>query len=155
MNPPEHPPSTAVQVVTEMIWTHWNFSHHLKQHHLKTLKQHHDLNLEELLLLTLICQHAHQPKKLAQALGVTPHRVSRALDDLSQKGLILRSIHPTDARKLHIELTDRGKNTLTDASRTFQQPLQDLFAAFSPQELKTLLDLMQKLRQALPSGEHP
>lgn len=51
--------------------------------------------------------------QLAAAVGVTPRYVTTLVDALDATGLAVRGPHPTDRRAVLVDLTDRGRETMT------------------------------------------
>jgi DNA-binding MarR family transcriptional regulator len=53
--------------------------------------------------------------ELAEAVALTTGGVTRLADRLEREGLVARTACPTDRRKVHLVLTDRGRETLDRA----------------------------------------
>lgn len=53
-------------------------------------------------------------RDLALNLGVTPGNVTSIVDRLVEKGLLKRNDDPQDRRRVLLDLTDKGRKTITD-----------------------------------------
>ncbi len=87
-------------------------------------------------------------------LGVTKAAASQFLQDLVEKGLILRSEDPEDRRAKHIVLTDKGRSILQEIMHQRQGQLETLAQSLSPEEkeevtaaLNILIDKIRTLEE--------
>ncbi len=90
-----------------------------------------------------------QPSELSELQGIPRNTVSELLGSLEEEGLISRELHGTDRRKFVIRLTPRGRKTLNSNLGTQFRHVGKCFAAFSPEERASLLELLTRLTQSL------
>jgi DNA-binding MarR family transcriptional regulator len=79
----------------------------------ENLKQETGLSLNDALLLCATHKGICDPSALAKELELSPSRLTRILDTLEKRNLIVRTISETDRRGVLVTLTDGG-NTLID-----------------------------------------
>ena len=60
------------------------------------------------MLTTLECDGDRTMKQLAEALEVTPRRITVLVDALEEHGLVERYAHPTDGRSTIVAITEAG-----------------------------------------------
>ncbi|PCL90493.1 MarR family winged helix-turn-helix transcriptional regulator [Paenibacillus lautus] len=88
------------------------------------------------------------PSKLAQKIGVTKPNISLLLTPLEHEGLIRRDSHPGDGRKSVITITNEGQRLLIHNLPANRQRISEKMKALTEHELKQLLGLLQKLKEA-------
>jgi DNA-binding MarR family transcriptional regulator len=85
---------------------------------------------------------------LARACLVTPQAMMVVLKALEDQGLISRASHPRHPNVLELHLTDPGREAL-HAGRKRVEPLERrVLDAFSPAELETFTELLDRLIEA-------
>jgi DNA-binding MarR family transcriptional regulator len=101
------------------------------------------------LLSRLYRDGAQSPVELAAAEAVQPQSLTRPLAALEEAGLIRRTEHPTDGRKVIVDLTPEGLAALEADALARGQRLAELIAATTTEdERATLLassELMERL----------
>lgn len=71
------------------------------------------LTLNEAMLLCFLCTKGDQTAgAIGEQLGLSHPRASRILTDAERKGLITRSICPTDRRQMRFSLTPEGRRQI-------------------------------------------
>jgi DNA-binding MarR family transcriptional regulator len=90
-----------------------------------------------------------RPGDLAQATGVAPSVVSRALTHLEQDGLVVRHRDDVDARACHISLTAEGRSQLDTISDEYAALLDDALTDLSDDDVARLPTLLHTLEHAL------
>ena len=90
-----------------------------------------------------------RPGDLAQAAGVAPSVVSRALARLEDDGLVVRRPDETDARACHISLTDEGRAQLAAIEDEYATLLDEALADLSADDVARLPRLLTQLERAL------
>ena len=76
--------------------------------------------------------------RLARAAFVTPQTMQGMLANLERDGVILRLVHPTNARVLRTELTAAGRDTLDRAHRLVARIEEIMIASFGAREAERL-----------------
>jgi DNA-binding MarR family transcriptional regulator len=90
-----------------------------------------------------------RPGDLAQATGVAPSVVSRALSRLEEDGLVVRHRDDVDARACHISLTAEGREQLATISDQYAALLDDALTDLTDDDVSRLPGLLRTLEQAL------
>jgi DNA-binding MarR family transcriptional regulator len=85
---------------------------------------------------------------LAIAERVRPQSMTQTISDLEGEGLIARRPDPADGRRILVELTDQGRDTLQADRRHREGWLARAIAEdLSPQEQQTLMEAVTLLRR--------
>jgi DNA-binding MarR family transcriptional regulator len=91
---------------------------------------------------------------LAQTVLLTASGITRLLEGLERAGLVCKQTCASDARVSYAQLTDDGRQKLSDASVTHLRGIDELFLArYSGSELATLAELLSRLPVTGKSGE--
>ncbi|WP_084161757.1 MarR family winged helix-turn-helix transcriptional regulator [Nocardia sp. BMG51109] len=83
-------------------------------------------------------------KDLARATTMDAPATTVTVNDLEQRGLVVRRTDPSDRRSKLVSATESGLALLADAYAT-PDPAPDTLAAFSPADLAVLRDLLRRL----------
>ena len=88
---------------------------------------------------------------IAHAAGMKPPLLVKILDDLTQKGLLVREPSPTDRRRHQLRLTEAGEQQRTQIRACHMAGNNELLeaAGFSSEETETLLRLLHKLTKPI------
>src|SRR5262249_53086339 len=116
------------------------------------------LSLPEVGLLRIVAVTEGQSQKsLAAKLSVVPSKLVQLVDQLEERGLIERRIHPTDRRTHALFLTEKGRHTLGAIGRVAREHEDALLAALSDPEREQLASLLRRIAdaQSLTPGVHP
>jgi len=85
---------------------------------------------------------------LARACLVTPQAMMVVLKSMDEQGLVSRSPHPRHPNVLELRMTDAGREALHTALERVEPVERRVLDAFSPAELRTLTDLLNRLTDA-------
>ncbi|WP_330178963.1 MarR family transcriptional regulator [Nocardia sp. NBC_01503] len=85
-------------------------------------------------------------KQLAHAAAMDAPAATVTVNDLEQRGLVVREIDPTNRRCKLVSLTPAGRELILDALAT-PDPAPAAVAALTPAELRTLAELLRKLAE--------
>ena len=85
------------------------------------------------------------PTEIADRSCLLLPSLTRILQTLEAKGMILRRPHPTDRRKQQISITDAGRKLILDNLEESQRLNAWLRDAFGQDKLDALLDLLNEL----------
>ncbi len=119
------------------------------------LREAHDLEIPEVLLLEYIGQSDLSPSEIAEAMKIPAHAISRKLDGLEKRELIVRSLDPNDARRRVLELTPSGEHTLREAAALLEQRIADLLRVLPVDTLGTVLDAFDLVAHGAPQTDEP
>ncbi len=75
---------------------------------------------------------------LSELIGVDPRNTVALIDGLVDRGLLTREIDPGDRRRRQLELTDPGRQTVRDLTRTGADIERDFLRALTPEEQSQL-----------------
>src|SRR3546814_3365905 len=90
---------------------------------------------------------------LARAAELNPGAMTRLLDRLEAKGLVVRTADPTDRRALNIDLTDAGLAIWQDINKCGERVRELAMAGMSDEERSVLTGLLERARDNLNSTE--
>ncbi len=71
---------------------------------------------------------------------------SRLVEKLKQKGMVERHACPDDRRRVDIVITDKGMQTVNEASKALENGEREISQQLSTEEAGQLSDLLDKLR---------
>ncbi|WP_338727374.1 MarR family transcriptional regulator [Shewanella baltica] len=92
--------------------------------HSRQLNKHSGLTGPQLMVMQKIAQlDAPLAKTVAEEITLSPATVTTIIDRLEGRGLVIRLRSETDKRKVHLYLSDAGRELLRDSPK----PLQDHF----------------------------
>lgn len=85
------------------------------------------------------------PTELHRALMRTSGAITHTLHRLEYAGLVERLVNPDDGRSLYVALTSRGVETTDTVAPLHLDNERRLLAGLTPDEQRTLADLLRKL----------
>lgn len=106
-------------------------------------------------LLGLDEQPVHTQAALAKAIRADKTRIIPVLDDLQQRGLIVREPDPADRRVNLIRLTADGANLRERARHDIQQQEHRLLADLTEADRRTFLRVLQQLAERTGTTDQP
>ncbi|MBF6327768.1 MarR family winged helix-turn-helix transcriptional regulator [Nocardia transvalensis] len=83
-------------------------------------------------------------KQLAHAATMDAPATTVTVNDLEERGLVVREIDPTNRRSKLVSITAAGRKVVADAAST-PDPAPPSLTALSPTELTTLQNILRKL----------
>jgi DNA-binding MarR family transcriptional regulator len=118
---------------------------------LKIERTAHKLNLtvaEFKLLRSLQADERLSAGALARRLGLSSSRITRIIDGLVTKGLVIKEVAGKDHRVVEIRLTEAGKVTRDQLNAMYVTVHQDIINRLPSDTEESVILAMQKLRQA-------
>ena len=107
---------------------------------------------EVLLHLEGAPEHRLRMSELARSVLLSQSGVTRLVDRLQQRGLVVREGCPEDRRVLYARLTPHGARALAEARPTHLAGVRELYLRhFDDAELKTLADAFERVAIPPPS----
>jgi MarR family transcriptional regulator, transcriptional regulator for hemolysin len=94
-------------------------------------------------------------KDLAASIGIEGPSLVRLLDTLSTKGLIRRREDSTDRRAKLLFLTPEGQLLTDRIQKTVMSLENELFGAFSEDEISRIADFIMRLESAMSNSRLP
>lgn len=95
--------------------------------------------------LAMLGQAASYPKELAHMLDAPPSAVSVLLSDLEGRALLSRAVDPTDRRRVRLELTPAGRQTLEAVQAAWLDANAERLARLSTADLEALVRIQKAL----------
>jgi DNA-binding MarR family transcriptional regulator len=115
----------------------------------RALEERHHISVAEWVALNQLATGADlTPARLATAMGMTRGAVSKVLDKLESKKLIVRTTSSADSRVQELSLTAHARRTLPSLTEIANGNDEHFFAVLSPEESSTLSELLRKLATA-------
>ena len=113
-----------------------------------------DMTLPRFDLLANLCRADGQTlASLSRHMLVTAGNLTGLVDRAARDGLVERRADPADRRAWRVHVTAKGQRVFRDAERRHAARLKRAFAALSPEEIQTLVALLDKLRTELRDAE--
>jgi DNA-binding MarR family transcriptional regulator len=95
-------------------------------------------------VLRRLAKRSMTAKQIAQAATMDAPATTVAINDLEDRGLVVREADPTNRRCKLVSLTDEGRAVVANIDG-LEDPAPSPFAALSQSELKTLKAILAKL----------
>src|SRR5262249_10896045 len=89
------------------------------------------------------------PHVVAERLLITTGTMTSLLDTLERRGLVHRVPHPSDRRKLLIDITDQARSILDRLLPRVHGASRDAFSVLSDAECETLVRLLERVQTRL------
>lgn len=97
--------------------------------------------------------HAASTTQLARMLLASKGNISRLLDRMEEDQLIYRKPNASDRRVSDVHLAEKGAERFARMAEDHENWTDEIFAALSNDEVKSLVELMEKLRNRLDGME--
>ncbi len=88
-------------------------------------------------------------RQLSQMVNLSQATVTTILDRLEAKGLVVRQRSTIDKRKVHVLLTDKGNELLSDSPTALQEEFITKFQSLESWEQNLLLSSVQRIAQMM------
>ncbi|KZN19194.1 MULTISPECIES: MarR family winged helix-turn-helix transcriptional regulator [Pseudomonas] len=85
------------------------------------------------------------PAELCRHLSLDSGSMTRMLDRLEQKGFLARQRSEADRRQVQLVLTEQGQQLTDQLPQIGADAMNELAGAITPQELKTLEQILKKI----------
>ena len=111
-----------------------------------------ELTTKEGLVLEFVANNPDAAQKeIAEAAGMKASFLVKILDNLTERGLLIRQQAPHDRRRQNLRLTDAGEQLRDQIYECHMAGNEEFFeeAGFSAEEIVTLFHLLQKLTKHL------
>jgi DNA-binding MarR family transcriptional regulator len=96
-------------------------------------------------ILKRLSRQSMSVKELAHAATIDAPAATVAVNDLEDRGLVVREIDPANRRCKIVSLTEQGHAVVRKID-AIEDPAPDVFAALGDAELKQLQEILRKLR---------
>ncbi len=85
------------------------------------------------------------PHQIAEQLYIATSTMTSLIDTVERRGLARRVPHPTDRRKILIEITDEGRRRVHEATPMVHEIERHIFSPLTPGQKEQLLSLIAPL----------
>lgn len=82
-------------------------------------------------------------KDIAKSVKVTPGAASQMVDFLVKKGLVIRKTNENDRRAVIISLSDKGKEIIENARKSFETITDEIFESISQEDEETFVRVLK------------
>jgi DNA-binding MarR family transcriptional regulator len=107
---------------------------------------------EQFQVLRRIRRGSGSVSALAEASQTSRSAVSKTVDAMVRRGLVIRSQDPNDRRNIPLALTDEGQRVMDSIFTEAEAWLSARFQRLSQEELETLLHGMETLRKVFSNS---
>jgi DNA-binding MarR family transcriptional regulator len=104
-----------------------------------------DLDLADMFLLQHVLDHDASPSELSELMQIPAHGISRKLENLQSLGLLERTLHPKDARKRVLTVTDKGKKALEGSYKMMDKELDIFLSVLGKKDLTAFISYLETL----------
>ena len=105
-----------------------------------------DLTARQFLLLATVAEHqAESQQVVSRIMHLDPTLVVAVVDDLEERGLVVRTRQPDDRRRILLSLTPAGSRLLTAATKAAEESERAFVAELSAPDQATLRRLLAKV----------
>lgn len=86
-------------------------------------------------------------KAISELTGITPQAIHRHMKFLEEKGYVERQKKKSDGRSQDLYITQKGEETLGGAFAIAKEAMKEYFKNLSEAEMKTITQLLQKIKR--------
>ncbi|MFP7484315.1 MarR family transcriptional regulator [Priestia filamentosa] len=105
------------------------------------------LNIMEFSVLEVLYQKGKQTiRQIGDYILVSSSSMTYVIDKLEQKGLLSRNTCQEDRRVIHVSLTHDGIELMKEIMLKHYKIVNDMFDSLNPDEAKTLVHLLEKVK---------
>lgn len=106
----------------------------------------------------LVLQNANEQDRptatqLAQAVSLSQATITSILIELEKRGLLLRERSESDRRRVHVSLTDKGRDVLSAAPKPLQDSFSARFAALPHWEQMQLVSALERVAMMMDAED--
>ena len=113
----------------------------------------HDLTFSQFIAIKKLAVGTAGVTDLARAADLNPGAMTRLLDKLEARGLLVREADPDDRRALHIRLTDAGRTMWRDIDQCGQRVRERALRGMDDATRAQLTRLLEQVRDNLLSTD--
>jgi DNA-binding MarR family transcriptional regulator len=104
-----------------------------------------DLSIVQVRLLGVLRDREPTMQELGRHLGLDKSSISGLVDRAQRRGLVARTVSPTDRRAFRVSLTDDGRRLAAEGEQAFSARIETLVTDLSPGEQTLLTELATKI----------
>lgn len=103
-------------------------------------------------LLAEVERH-HYPGEIVRVTQMPAPTVSQTLKRLEAEGFIVRSLEPSDLRRMRFEVTEKGKQVMNVSQKCMVQALEHRLERLSPAQQQSFMQILGTLVAQVPEVE--
>ncbi len=142
----------------QRVWTNWNRAGTLTARYAdKQLGKVTNSTFQQFSVLFMMKQTGENANatELAKRLNKNTNSISTILDRMEAGSLVKKTRGTQDRRIVYATMTEKGKKKLMEATKANLKLFDKLASSFSPEELKTLNALLEKLIKTTEKALNP
>lgn len=109
----------------------------------------HDLSFSQYIVLKKLATGTSSATELARAAELNPGAMTRLIDKLIARGLVIRHTDPGDRRAVRIDLSDAGQAIWRDIDQCGNRVRERAMAGMDESERRQLIRLLERTRDNL------
>lgn len=90
-------------------------------------------------------ERLHYPGEIVRATQIPAPTVSQTLKRLEAEGFIVRSLEPSDLRKMRFEVTEKGRQVMQVSKKCMVQALEHRLERLSPAQQQSFMEILRTL----------
>jgi DNA-binding MarR family transcriptional regulator len=115
----------------------------------------HELTLAQVQCLRILSIQAEQAGDLAKKLSMSSTSLTRVLERLESRQLVDRIVDVHDRRRIWVQLTQAGQQTVSSLGSWYLTPLFRAIQAMPPDKLVELTEVLTQFNQMVRSWDSP
>jgi DNA-binding MarR family transcriptional regulator len=121
--------------------------------HSRKLKKEHQITSPQLICLLELSNQRLTVAQLAQKVHLSPSTIVGIIDRLEEKQLVLRERDKQDRRKVHLSISDAGKQFIEDAPSPLQDTLASSLSNLSELEQSTISLALERVVELMEATD--
>jgi MarR family 2-MHQ and catechol resistance regulon transcriptional repressor len=110
----------------------------------------HNLSISEFGVLEFLFHKGRQPvQTIAEKILVTSGTITYVIDKLVKKDLVAREKCSEDKRRFYVDLTENGRNLISEIFPYHEEHLEELFEDMDHESKKELIDSLFRLKDSI------
>ncbi len=108
-------------------------------------------NIGAVLLLRYLAK-ANRPVsavEISRFMNVSTARVAVLLRTMSEKGLIIKTVDGSDARKVCVSISEKGKEHINEANTQFMELMTEIITKVGVERMETFLEISQEINAVI------
>jgi DNA-binding MarR family transcriptional regulator len=98
-----------------------------------------DLSIAQYRALGILEENPDLSSRLAEKLNIRAPSLTAVIDTLVSKNYVVRQNHPLDRRKITIDISELGKEILTEADAAVSEKLRELLSYLNSDDVNSAL----------------
>jgi DNA-binding MarR family transcriptional regulator len=109
-----------------------------------------DMSMSHFHLMSMLDRHGSMTmSRIAELLGVSVSNATGLIDRIEERGLVERTRVPEDRRVVHVQLTDKGRQTLHEVELFKEDMIHGILNRLDERQLRRVAMAMSDLRAAV------